>query len=143
MTLFCCFICWLWTSKCRLVVILSYSTKDLFCIIAKKQLDCKCFPKLFRKAFLRNTLGNCFQLANTMSLRYLNLLRMGKGVMITSLVEMLELPNFGHMTTSTIKFASDDKICWWRQKQKLWPHNLFPNYLYFKKVWGSQFCWHL
>ena len=29
--------------------------------------------------------------------------------MITSLIEMLELPNFDHMTTSTIKFKSRDK----------------------------------
>ena len=31
-------------------------------------------------------------------------------VMITSLTEMLELPNFGNMTTSTIEFESHDKI---------------------------------
>ena len=31
-------------------------------------------------------------------------------IMITSLIEMLELPNFGHMTTSTILFESRDKI---------------------------------
>ena len=31
-------------------------------------------------------------------------------VMITSLIELLELPNFGHMTISTIKFKSCDKI---------------------------------
>ena len=30
--------------------------------------------------------------------------------MITSLIEMLELPNFGHMTASTIKFESRDNI---------------------------------
>ena len=29
--------------------------------------------------------------------------------MITSLIEMLELPLFGHMTTSTIFFESRDK----------------------------------
>ena len=29
---------------------------------------------------------------------------------ITSLIETLELPNFGHITTSTIKFDSCDKI---------------------------------
>ena len=33
-------------------------------------------------------------------------------VMITSLVEMLELRNFGRMTTSTIQFESRDKILW-------------------------------
>ena len=31
-------------------------------------------------------------------------------IMITSLIEILELPKFGHMTTSTIKFDSLDKI---------------------------------
>ena len=30
--------------------------------------------------------------------------------MITSLIEMLELPDFGHMNTSTIQFESRDKI---------------------------------
>ena len=30
-------------------------------------------------------------------------------IMIISLVEMLELPNFGHMTTSTIQFESRNK----------------------------------
>ena len=29
--------------------------------------------------------------------------------MTTSFIEMLELPNFGHMTTSTIKFEPRDK----------------------------------
>ena len=30
-------------------------------------------------------------------------------VMITSLIEIQELPNFGHMTTSTIRLESCDK----------------------------------
>ena len=30
--------------------------------------------------------------------------------MIISLLEMLELPNFGHMTKSTISFKTRDKI---------------------------------
>ena len=30
--------------------------------------------------------------------------------MKTSLTEMLVLPNFGHMTASTVKFDSHDKI---------------------------------
>ena len=30
--------------------------------------------------------------------------------MITSLIQMLQLPNFGHMTTSTIQFESREKI---------------------------------
>ena len=31
-------------------------------------------------------------------------------VMITSLIEMLELPNFGLMTTSTVQLESRDKV---------------------------------
>ena len=31
-------------------------------------------------------------------------------VTTTSLIEMLEVPNFGHMTTSTISLESHDKI---------------------------------
>ena len=31
-------------------------------------------------------------------------------VMITSLIEMLQLPNFDHMTTTAIWFESSDKI---------------------------------
>ena len=30
--------------------------------------------------------------------------------MITSLIKMLELPDFGHMTASTIRFESRDQI---------------------------------
>ena len=61
---------------------------------------------------------------------YLTLFRMGRGgskkspppplpvcsnpykikVMITSLIEMLQLPNFGLMTTSTEQFESRDKV---------------------------------
>ena len=37
--------------------------------------------------------------------------------MITCLIEMLELPNFDHMTTSTIKFESNS--------QELWRHKLY------------------
>ena len=32
--------------------------------------------------------------------------------MVTSLIEMLELPNFGHMATSTIQLESHNKVCW-------------------------------
>ena len=35
-------------------------------------------------------------------------------VIITSLSEMLELQNFGHMTTFTLQFELRDKFCWWR-----------------------------
>ena len=30
--------------------------------------------------------------------------------MVTSLIEMLELPNFGHLTTYTVQVESTDKI---------------------------------
>ena len=33
-------------------------------------------------------------------------------VMITSLIEIAKLPNFGQMATSTIKFVLRIKICW-------------------------------
>ena len=36
--------------------------------------------------------------------------------------EMPELPNFGHMTTSTIEFEFHDKIFWRRHAQKLSYH---------------------
>ena len=39
--------------------------------------------------------------------------------MITSLTEILELPNFGHMTTTTIKFESRDEILLVSNEQKL------------------------
>ena len=45
--------------------------------------------------------------------------------MITSLIEMLELPNFGQMTTSTMYFDSLDTIFLLRHGQKLWGYNLF------------------
>ena len=32
--------------------------------------------------------------------------------MIISLLELLDLPNFDHMTTPTIQFESRDKIFW-------------------------------
>ena len=44
-------------------------------------------------------------------------------VKITSLIEMLGLPNFSHMATSTIWFESHNKILW-RHGQKLCCHNL-------------------
>ena len=33
-------------------------------------------------------------------------------VIITFLIEIFQLPNFDHMTTSTILFELRDKICW-------------------------------
>ena len=38
--------------------------------------------------------------------------------MITSLIEMLNLPNFSRIITSTIYIESRDKFCWWRHGKK-------------------------
>ena len=47
-------------------------------------------------------------------------------VMITFLIKMLELPNFGHLTTSTIWFDSRDKtVITWHHGKKLWRRNLY------------------
>ena len=35
---------------------------------------------------------------------------------MTPLIEMLQLPNFGRMNTSTVWFKSCDKFFWWRHK---------------------------
>ena len=50
--------------------------------------------------------------------------------MIISLIEILELPNFGHMTASTILFESRDKILLmtpWTKKMTTEPvfHNTY------------------
>ena len=34
-------------------------------------------------------------------------------VMITSVIQMLELPDFGHMTTSTYNLSNVTKLCWY------------------------------
>ena len=44
--------------------------------------------------------------------------------MITSLIEMLQLPNFGHMTTLQSNSSREIKFRWWRDDLKLWRHNL-------------------
>ena len=55
--------------------------------------------------------------------------------MITSLIEMLELPNFGHMTTSTIYFESRDKILAGDVTDRSYDVITFVSkYLYFKKA---------
>ena len=46
---------------------------------------------------------------------------------------MLELPNFGHMTTSTIQFESRDEIL-------LVTSCFFFKYIYFKKAWVGIFA---
>ena len=54
--------------------------------------------------------------------------------MITFLIEMLQLPNFGHMTTFIIQFESRDKILFvtsWAEIMTLQP--LFQNALILKR----------
>ena len=50
-------------------------------------------------------------------------------VMITSLIEMLELSNFGNMTPSTIWFELCNKILFVTSEQKLWCHKFFLKYI--------------
>ena len=57
-------------------------------------------PKLLKRMFKSNPQKNCFFWSNLYQIT----------VMITSLIEMQELLNFGHMTTSTKQFESRDKI---------------------------------
>ena len=63
-------------------------------------------------------------------------------VMITSLIEMLELTNFGHMTTSTIQFDSPDNFFCWRNDRNYDIITVISKELYLKKSWCSHFCWH-
>ena len=44
-------------------------------------------------------------------------------VMTTSVIDMLELLNFDHMTTSRISHVM--KFCWLRCEDKLWRHDLY------------------
>ena len=43
-----------------------------------------------------------------------------KMVMVTSVIKMLKLPNFGHITKSTVLLRHVIKFCCWRHEQKLW-----------------------
>ena len=55
--------------------------------------------------------------------------------MITSLIEVLELPNFGHMINSTIQFELRDKILLMTSWTKNYDVITFIlKYLYFKKA---------
>ena len=61
--------------------------------------------------------------------------------MITSPIEMLELPNLDHMTTSTMQFESNDKnfVC------DIMDINydfisFISKYRYLEKAWDSHFC---
>ena len=60
--------------------------------------------------------------------------------MITPQVEMLEVPNFGHMTTSTIQFGSRDNICWLGHRQKLDIITFISKHLYFKQTRVANFA---
>ena len=46
-------------------------------------------------------------------------------VTITSLIEMLESPIFGHMTKFTMQFESGNKFLLVTSWEKLWRHNLY------------------
>ena len=54
-------------------------------------------------------------------------------VMATFLKEMLELSNFGHMTTSTIQFESHDKVFGHIMDKNYGAITSISKYLYFNK----------
>ena len=62
--------------------------------------------------------------------------------MITSLIEMLELPNFRHMTTSTIYFESRDNFFGNVIDINYDVITFISKYLCVKMAWGNHFCWH-
>ena len=63
--------------------------------------------------------------------------------MLTFLIETLELPNFGHMTKSTIQLGKGDEIFIVNVMDKNYDVTTFIlKHLYFKKVSSSQFCCH-
>ena len=53
------------------------------------------------------------------------------------LTEMLEIPNFGHMTASTIKFESRNKIFVVDGMGRNYDVITFQNTFILKKVWSS------
>ena len=53
--------------------------------------------------------------------------------MITSLIEMLPLPSFGHLTTSTIQFESHDKTLLMAPWIKIGRHYLFSKMFWVEK----------
>ena len=60
--------------------------------------------------------------------------------MISSLTEMLDLQNFGHMTTFTLQFESRDTIFVGDvMDRNYYAMAFFSKKLYFKNTWGSQF----
>ena len=52
---------------------------------------------------------------------------------------MLDLPNFGHMTTSTILLESCDKVLLVTSVGNYDVITFISKYLYFKKAWCNQF----
>ena len=61
--------------------------------------------------------------------------------MITSLIEMLKLPKFDHTIKYTIKFGSWDKILLVTSDRNYGDKSFISENLYFRKAYGSQFCW--
>ena len=53
---------------------------------------------------------------------------------------MLQLSNFGHMTTSIISFESRDNFFGDVMDRNYDVITFFSKYPYFKKAWGSHFC---
>ena len=60
--------------------------------------------------------------------------------MITSLKEILELPNFGHVNTSRRWFESRNKFCWWRHGKKFWRHYLYFKILFWRELREANFA---
>ena len=54
--------------------------------------------------------------------------------MIISLIEMEELPNFGHISTSTILFESRDKILVTTWTEIMMSYSLFQNTFILRKL---------
>ena len=59
---------------------------------------------------------------------------------MASVEEMLELPNFGHMSTSTIQFESHEKNFWDAVDTNYDVITFISKYIYFKKAQSSDFC---
>ena len=58
------------------------------------------------------------------------------------LIEILELPNFGHMTISAIQFESHNNFILVRSWIKIMMLKTFFNMHFLKKAWSRQFCWY-
>ena len=62
--------------------------------------------------------------------------------MITSLIEALELPDFGHMTTSTINLIYEKKMVGDVIDKHYDVITIFPKYFYFEILLFCHFCLH-